>query len=88
MTKYVEKELVHLDGETVILIRPIVGTQSDAWRGKFTVIQDGGGAYTYEVCAGHKDTLFTMSDVVRVENPGSHIVGVDRIIRLKGPKDY
>lgn len=83
----IEHELNLLEGESVILVRPEYGTQSDSWNGKIKVST---GTYPLEIqfFTDCMTILFTVNDVVNIESLPNYNNIISKVIRLKGPHQY
>jgi len=87
MSELIEHQLNQLNDQTICIVRPYFGFQSDSWIGRLSVLQH---KYPLEFHFGTGQgvaILFIADDVVRIDPPQD----VDNsliIIRLKGPADY
>lgn len=82
MSELLEHNLHLLSGKQVTVVRPGFGTQSDSWSGIINSQTEDWPIKFYFVSTGIQ-ILFQVEDVLRLEK-----IGVDNVIRLKGPADY
>ncbi len=79
-----ESELVSLNNEIVVVVRPFYGSQSDSFVGQLSVLD--GYPIRFHFAKEGMAILFTVDDVVKLDPPIN--CQSEKIIRLKGPYDY
>ena len=79
-----ESELVSLNNEIVVVVRPFYGSQSDSFVGHLSVLD--GYPIRFHFRQEGKAILFTVEDVVKLEDPLDN--QTKKTVRLKGPHDY
>jgi hypothetical protein len=81
-----EHELAQLNDKRVVVVRPGYGTQSDSWGGSLYVLD--GYPVRFHFAGTGMAIMFSVDDVVKLDEPTDDTREVKKIIRLKGPHDY